>query len=267
MKSPPPRVCAFCPAPATPLAEEHLWSAWIGRLFPGQSFSWRTVDPETFTVTSGHMKSLDLKAEAVCGSCNHGWMSVLETEIQPLLSGVIRDGDSMYFSRRDRNKLAAFAVKNAIIANCLNPAREPFFTRAARERFRTSRQIPPSVYVWFAGLSTPILTGVYLGYVLGLQIAANDRVWDDLEIYVYTFAVGHLVIQLCALRFADIFNRAKPLPRILSQKPFWNDYAIQSWPNSGETIRWPPEKYLSEELLSKFARRWQGRVGLVPRTA
>jgi hypothetical protein len=248
------RLCAFCPNPATPLAQEHLWSAWIGRLFPQQRLTWTIVDPENFGVTRGQMESFDLKIEAVCGDCNHGWMSTLETEIQPLLSGVIRDGESMGFSKRDRAKLAAFTFKNAVIANYLNPAREPFFTRAARERFRLSKQIPPSVGAWFSALVAPTLTGLNFGYVLGLQTGDEYRVWDDLEIYVYTFAVGYLVLQLRAFRWANFVDRGRDLPRSLPQKPFWDDCSITFWPNFGravDLVRWPPPKCLTEETLSR----------------
>ncbi len=242
------------------MAQEHLWSAWIGRLFPKQVVTWKIVDPETFGVKSGQMESLDLKVEAVCSNCNSGWMSKLESSVQPILSPVIKDGESMYFAKRDINKLAAFTFKNAVIANCLNPAREPFFTRAARERFRETRHIPTSVSCWLAGLSTPILTGLNFGYVLGLQTRYENGVWDDLEIYVYTFAIGYLVLQLRAFRFADMMHRGRTLPRSLPQNPFWDHYSIPFWPNSASMLRWPPAEHLSEDFLSKYTGRWAGPI-------
>jgi hypothetical protein len=236
----------------------------MGRLFPSQSFAWRSVDPENRSiVTYGRMKSLKLKVTAVCNDCNNGWMSNLESEVQPLLSGIIRDGESMYFSRRDRAKLASFIFKQSVIASCLNPTKEPFFTRAARDRFRVSRQIPPGVSAWFGGMRSPILTGLYFSYVLGLQIPARDRVWEDLEVYVYTFAAGYLVLQLCAPRFADISSRGKRLPEILPRSAVWNDYCCRFWPNSSETLRWPTEQYFSEDLLRDFAHRWEGQARIL----
>jgi hypothetical protein len=211
-------------------------------------------------VKSGETESLDLKVEAVCDKCNNGWMSTLEESVRPLLSRVIKDGESMYFSKRDINKLAAFTFKNAVIANYLNPSREPFFTRGARERFRVSRQLPPSLGVWLAGFSTPVLRGINFGYVLGLQTRHENGVWDDLEIYVYTFAIGYLVLQLRAFRFTEIGHRGRPLPRSLPQKPFWDEYSIPVWPNPGKLLRWPPLQYLSDELLRKYIHRWAGPI-------
>jgi hypothetical protein len=191
-------------------------------------------------------------------------MSRLETQIQPMLSGVIRDGESMCFPRRDRSKLAAFAFKNAVIANYLNPTREPFFTRAARERFRKSRQIPPGVSMWFASLSTIIPSGLYFGYVLGVQQKATDnRLRDDIEMYVHTFAVGHLVLQLLAFRYAHIANRSFPLPELISAGPEFENHSVCFWPNAGETVRWPPASDLTEQLLSKFTHRWNATIELV----
>jgi hypothetical protein len=236
----------------------------MGTLFPGQVFSWTTVDPENSSVRRGVMKAFEMKVEAVCRKCNSGWMSKIEEQIKPMLSGTIKDGESMYFGPKDRTKLGAFTFKNAVISNYLNPKREPFFTRAIRERFRTSREIPPGVFMWFASLKTAIPSGLYLNYVLGLQIGTNSRFWDDLEMCVYTFVVGYLALQFVAFRYEHIGHRNKPLPTSLSSSDFWNDYCVSFWPNSRDTLRWPPQRSLNEKLLHKFVHRWEGPTTVLP---
>ncbi|MGB8989629.1 MAG: hypothetical protein WCC37_23735 [Candidatus Sulfotelmatobacter sp.] len=194
-------------------------------------------------------------------------MSDLETAVQPQLSGIIRDGASMYFTPRDVTKLAAFTFKNAIIANCVNPEREPFFTRAAREQFRAKRQIPPDVHMWIAALSAATATCAFWGYVISSHETPNNSLWHDLEIYVFTFAIGYLVLQLRAFRYGNLLNRGRKVPVALTQSEFWDDFAIQFWPAEG-TFSWPPKKYLSDwfapaaDSLAGFARRWEGPIRL-----
>jgi hypothetical protein len=207
-----------------PLTQEHLWSGWIGRLFLGHEFSWRSIDPETSQTTQGKMKRFDRKVKAVCADCNNNWMSDLETAVRPLLSGVIRDGTSMYFIPRDVNKLAAFTFKNAVIANYLNPKREPFFPRAARENFRTVGEIPADVQMWIAALSAPATMGAHWGYVVSPHDTARNTPWDDLQVYIFTFAIGYLVLQLRAFRYGSLLkNRGKRVPVFPSQSVFWDD--------------------------------------------
>jgi hypothetical protein len=248
------------------LTREHLWSDWIGRLFSGQEFSWRHIDPETSQTIQGKSKSFDRKVKAVCADCNNGWMSDLETVVQPVLSAIIRDGARTHFTSRDVTKLAAFTFKNAVIANCVNPKREPFFTRAAREHFRETREVPPDVHMWIAALDSPTTTGAFWGYVISDQNSQPGTWWHDLEIYVFTFAIGHLALQLRAFRYGNILNRGKKVPVGLVQNAFWDDFVIQFWP-SGAAFRWPPKKYLSGwfgrevHSLAGFARRWEGPFG------
>jgi hypothetical protein len=228
------KVCAFCSANAPSLTKEHLWSDWIGRLYSGLEFSFRHFDPETSAVVQGKTRGFQNTVKAVCRDCNHGWMSDLETSCRPLLSDVIKDGTGKRFTPSDATKLAAFTFKNAVIANYGNPRREPFFTRAAREWFRTTNQIPPNVHMWIAALSTPEATGAFLGYVISDENAVRGALWHDGEIYIFTFSVGNLVLQLRAFRYGNLVNRAPEVPVSLIQNPFWDDFTVDN------PITWPP---------------------------
>lgn len=256
------KVCAFCPQQAVVLTQEHLWSGWISRLFPGKEFTWSSVDPKTLQRSSGRATGINRKVEAVCDVCNNGWMSKLETAVKPILSRAIRDGDSMCFTRRDVAKLAAFLFKNAVIANYLNPSQEPFFTRANRERFGTSLRIPLGVDMWFAGLKTMTTNGVYFGYVLGPNVSGDDKLWHDLEVYVFTFAIGYLALQLRATRYATLWNRGRRFPLPLLQTELWDRFSVQFWPDPGSPVRWPPVDYLTEPSMARFVHRWSGPVKL-----
>jgi hypothetical protein len=76
-------------------------------------------------------------------------MSVIENSVaRPTLTNMIRDGNKQSILPRGAVSLATFGFKCAVVANHANLNGDPFFTRAARERFKTSLAIPPSVQMW-----------------------------------------------------------------------------------------------------------------------
>lgn len=244
------------------MSAEHLWGQWIGRLFPDSEFHWTVINPETQEGTTGKSKSIDKTVKAVCKGCNETWMSDLEEATRQILSGVIRDGSSRIFASSEIATLAAFAFKSSVIANYLNPKREGFVSRADREHFRESLTVPRNIQMWTATLIAPVTTAVFVGYVISPQLAIRKTLWDDLEIYVFTFAAGHLVFQVVATRYGGILNRGKKLP-IPKQKPFWNNSSLQFFPATPNALVWPPAEHLNDQSLHTFIRRWQGPIRLI----
>lgn len=249
--------CAFCPQDSKRLTGEHIWSAWVGRLFPRQEFQWVHTDPETQVSKTRKTWTADQTVNAVCNACNNGWMSDLESEASALLSDMIRDGTPKILSTSDLSTFAAFAFKNAIIANYMNPRREPFFTRAVRERFRMTRAIPAQVQMWFGSLPTVRAKFLFFGYVLGPQVPNDNSSRSDLELYVFTWVAGHLIFQVAAPRYASLANRGKSLG-VVTPRPFWDHLTPRFWPRSGAA--WPPGQQLNNELLQQFLHRWEGVI-------
>jgi hypothetical protein len=244
------------------MSGEHLWSAWIGELLASSSsvFKWELTDPETRKVKTWAARSLDLKAKVVCKKCNETWMSNLEGQAKVLLSSVIRDGLAVSLLPDNIAILAAFAFKCAVVCTSMNAKQEPFFTRAARERFRESLQIPAEVRMWFSSFSGPQCVGTFSGEVVAPQ--RTNTMWDDHESFIFTFAAGHLVLQVVSHRWADVRNRGKPLAT-LQQNPAWSELAIEFWPSGDRPLCWPPPRFLSGHDLDIFVHRWSNR--LVPR--
>jgi len=120
--------------------------------------------------------------------------------------------------------------------------------------------------MWIAALSAATTTAAFCGYVISPHETEHNSSWHDLEIYVFTFAVGYLVLQSCAF-YGNLLNRGRKVPVAPTQIVFWDDFAIQFWP-AGAAFSWPPKKYLSEwyapvlESLAGFASRWEGPIRL-----
>jgi hypothetical protein len=52
--------------------------------------------------------------------------------------------------------------------------------------------------MWIAALSAATTTAAFCGDVISPHETEHNSSWHDLEIYVFTFAIGYLVLQLCA---------------------------------------------------------------------
>src|ERR1035441_6850782 len=135
------RRCLFCEADGT-LSREHVWPRWIATLLPdGHRFSSRGAvgrhgsQPEArFGEVFESVDSCSWTARVVCGSCNSGWMSSLESAAQPILAPLLT-GESTTLCGADISVVLRWAVKTSIVisAGTGNPWRlEPRQAKALR---------------------------------------------------------------------------------------------------------------------------------------
>jgi hypothetical protein len=113
------RSCIFCDAPG-PLTNEHVIPDWLQRYIGGS---------ETSTVRGAHLSSIGTllserkgsgnthKLGTVCGTCNNGWMSDLETAFSQLLPRLEADMSPKRFSVAERRTIALWIVKTGIIVH------------------------------------------------------------------------------------------------------------------------------------------------------
>ena len=110
--------CAFCLRPAK-MTGEHIWSAWIGRLFDDQEIIFYTIERGVKPEDTAHWKSrsIDAKASVVCEQCNNGWMSDLDAEASITMSNMIRYGWGVSLLPLGIAIVAAFAFKTAVVVD------------------------------------------------------------------------------------------------------------------------------------------------------
>src|SRR5258708_7315465 len=82
--------CAFCPGTAG-ITGEHLWSAWAGRMFGERRYTITRKEPDGRVLT-WTLPELNAKTKVVCGDCNNGWMSELETQVKPIIGEMVCSG-------------------------------------------------------------------------------------------------------------------------------------------------------------------------------
>lgn len=258
----PRKKCIFCDDDAAKITGEHVWSAWIGRLFTSSAYTWKYVDPETGKVQVRDFKTIDFTVNDVCKPCNEGWLSQLEARAKLAFSSMIRDPMEFSLLSSGAVLLAAFAFKSAVTATCMNKNREAFFTPAARLRFKNSLQIPIGTQMWLARFSGGAASsGLFSGHVLEPNAPKGSPLYG-LEMYAFTYVAGRLVLQVLAPRWADIMKRGRPLP-MLRPSTAWNSVSTQFWPNEGLPIGWPPEKNLGDDSINDFVNRWANPINFV----
>jgi hypothetical protein len=117
----PVRRCLFC-GTAARLSREHVWPRWMISVLPaGHHFSSRGTlgryngqAGARFGDVFESVDSCSWTARAVCGTCNNGWMSTLESAAQPTLSPLLT-GESAKIRGADITVVFRWAVKTAIM--------------------------------------------------------------------------------------------------------------------------------------------------------
>ncbi len=195
------------------------------------------------------MASLDQRAKVVCGTCNKGWMSDLESEVRPLICNAISVAAPMALSATQQQTLAAWAVKTA------------FCLMAGDPRLRDKSYLPPDNLRWLLEHKTspPPATHAWLfltfpfsakGRYRGLWARAGSMgLWQTYEAegYLATFAIGHLGFH--------VFGRDQPVAGISRTVlgRYWHDATVPIWPPTLTGANWPPRKMLSRPEMNLLA--------------
>ncbi len=251
------RLCAFCPANAVEQGGEHVWDNWVNKALPKTRYHAIKLSLDS-TPIHFMANSLNEKLPVVCTSCNNGWMSVLSAKVKDRFQRAMLEGEPFSLGARDAAILAAFTFMKAVVTNYLIDY-EPFFTRAARERFRTTLVLPPLTKVWMAAFQGK----ARMSARNNLGIIGTNELGPlyGLEFCSFTHVVGKLALQLLAPRWKHINHRGRPL---LSLNPnvYWQPVTILLWPHSGSALSWPPAKYLGDDTIKAFIDRFNAPVNV-----
>jgi|SRR6185437_3789379 len=250
----PTKKCAFCSGVPSNKGE-HLWDDWLNDELPKKTrFNAKKrlsihADPIEFVQVG-----LREQIPSVCTECNGGWMSALTARMKDRFSGPILKGEPFSLDARDAVLLAAFTFMKAVVKNhCYDD--DPFFTRAAKERLRTSLAIPPLVKMWIAAYQGSARYAFHSNF--HIVSTSTPGPLDGLEFFSYTYIAGNLALQLLAPRWKNILDRGRPLVTLSPNHARWHSAALQFWPFGGAEISWPPPFYLGDRVVEQFVNRFQ----------
>jgi hypothetical protein len=236
------RNCAFCPSTAK-LTAEHLWSDWMNALLPGKK-RFKEKNTQGQIIRKWGSDDLNWKAKVVCGECNNGWMSDIESDhAKPALADLISGKRNIPINDNRARSIALFCFKTAAVFDLISKNHAPFFRREERYAFRDTLTIPSNVGMWMVHFA-PVGEGrVHTGY-----LAASLSPAHYFQMYVCTFGAEHFVFQLVAARTADRF-----VPT-----PGFEYLAVPFWPRFGPNFRWPPFLSLrNDDDFQALSLRWK----------
>jgi hypothetical protein len=188
---------------------------------------------------------LNWKAKVVCGTCNNGWMSEIETHAKPAMTDLIVGEIDVPISGPRARDIARFAFKSAVVVDHMKRGRVfHSFPRPARHQFKQKLEIPLNVRMWFAPF-LPKGAGRILSFYYGFTEPKR------FELYVCTYCVGHFAFQV-------LTEQSSASSMILYPVPGFELAAAPFSPHIDEKFTWPPRAALSSVAeLELFASRWR----------
>jgi len=186
---------------------------------------------------------LNWKVNVVCEKCNNGWMSDIENDhAQPAMTELIAGKLDIPIDQKRADSIALFGFKTAVVLDHLRRDNEPFFERSVRHEFRKSLTIPTNIRMWLTGFLTP-----GRGEINTLYGKGSPGPEKHLELYVCTYAVERLVIQIAAFKENGIL-------RATSKNNF---SAVPFCPKIDPGFVWPPVDILRNvDDFNSFSDRW-----------
>jgi len=250
--------CAFCSRSAT-LTGEHIWSQWMGKLFPEQRLVFRKQLANDPVVRIWETSSVDLTVKIVCEPCNNGWMSDLEAQhAKPAMQDMILSDRPVLLSAERIYSISVFAFKTAVIGYHMERKISPsfpasVFSRSHLRRFATSLRIPAGVQVWIGCIGTD---DPRHGLFRMRYAKTPPGFVNGFKLYACTFGIGRFVLQLVATEWTKGSLRRRMVPNV-GQNPIWNSMAIPVWPTLGQAVQWPPSQQMRDDTVNGFSDRWR----------
>lgn len=238
--------CVFCDHKGK-LTKEHITGKWMNELFPG-NLAVKSTDRITGMTREMKWKTLEFQARLVCKKCNETWMSNIESKhAKPVMTPLITGQTNVPIDLAEARSIALYSFKTAVILDHLSRERTPFFDRATRHEFRKSLGIPINVQMWLCGFAGHRGGGHFLTLYHQPKPASGES-W---LMYVCTFAIGNLAIQVVAIK-------NKPRPGYIDPTRGFESLAVPFWPGLPRDFIWPATQALRNPAeFSAFAGRWQ----------
>lgn len=250
--------CGFCPAEVTSLTGEHIWDDWLNKYLPTKRYRAKHRRTDTRRTFEFELKRLNQKFAAACGSCNNTWMSDISNEVRNGFLSAIIDADPLSILPRGCSLLAAYAFLKASAYDYAHVNVEPFFFRAARERFAAFRSIPRGVQVWVGAFQGE---AAYSGRCISRHTLSSTPPFDGCQWLTLTYVVGHIALQLLAGRWQQIHRRGLSVPEPCPD-PVWDKAMLPIWPLPESPVSWPPPAFLDDETGAMLVDRFSKRVRL-----
>lgn len=261
----PQRFCDFCGKPG--LTREEIWAKWLQRILPKPEgydgyHNWHLTGRGDLTVKglqgdtipyavkntkrTGHTRTRKLKN--VCGDCNNGWMSRLQSAVKPRLEPIVHGG-WRELGPGDQKILATWAVMFTMVLELAHEDTNAH-TFEQRNEFALDPKPPRNWLIWIGNAREyPLDFWHYAWRFSPDPKTANAS--TKLNIQTTTFAVGetffHAFSHSEPLFDGDQLNLFKPAQFALDHRVTW------LWPINSYPLPRPP-RYLTAVEIDAVAK-------------
>jgi hypothetical protein len=242
------RQCIFCGG--ANLTVEDAIPLWVSRLLLNEGDRLGiyvhqrrgTEPPQTRDRRTG--KRIEVRVKQVCGTCNNGWMSALEAQVQPILTPMLL-GQSVTLSESAQRVIARWAVKTAVVFHYGYPASKPL-PEERLQQVRRGPEPPVDSWVWAAPSTGTVQPAEY--EIKGLDMHTTGTPADEgTHGELFTLCVGQLAVQVFSVVLDDV-QRTINLSAEL--------HPVQIGPTVDTTVSWPPAFALDDDQLEQLFVRF-----------
>jgi len=191
-------------------------------------------------------KNTGITVDTVCRSCNHHWMSDLETHASPLLTPMI-EGNPRGLTLDQQVLVSRWMTKTAMVWDQLVPPDDRIYT-TEECRWAKAKPTPPP--------DTTVRLGHYIGTEAAFieakheslfrEVPADPQVRARPDAHRTVFVIGKLVVEVGVRRPANSLT-------VTGQDIDVDELLMPIWP-SLNARRWPPRLALNDMTLESLHR-------------
>ena len=245
------RVCVFCRNNTAKLTLEDILPMWYLKRRQGLGLfthvSWSGTG-----FAHRHESPLKVGVKTVCGPCNNGWMSGIQSEASKFLEKMI-DGQPTTLNSDGQRAVAAWLMMTAITWQFAVPGDKPIPERFASDFYAMSAPYKPpaGTVVWIGRYSGQSRMATYCCDVAPTIQADRESVNRidvnrDRPPFGATICLENLVAQVAGFSIPQTHVRFV----LGDAMKFWHPI----WPPSLGLVSWPPQDSIDEPVLEVLER-------------
>ncbi|WP_421996975.1 hypothetical protein [Reyranella sp.] len=236
--------CIFCGA--TPTTDEHIFSRWTHKYMlpakPGKAKSYVAVK-HIDRVVGANFKLpgpiRDWQIRCVCGPCNNGWMSQLDTAVEPLMMPLILGQQTRLFEKQCE-QIAAWAVMKSMVVH------NKWVHHTRRKFLKKAKRPPKDWAVWIANYNRRDWEGEWLSWPVAVRTDAEK---SPRRKAAYN---AHVTIQIIKDLYIHVTNL--PYEGFAAKFRFRRSdgaglNVVRIWPYTGTSIVWPQKALQDEDAM------------------
>jgi len=244
--------CLFCQQEFTESpskrerTREHVFGDWTtpylkSELGPGTQIRWK-ASAKGQSQNAYPAYPAQQAVQDVCGLCNSGWLSDIQTAAKPALLPALKSIKRRSFGEAAQLALGTWAFRAALMAGA--KAGESQIPAHHLHRFFEQRRPPDLARIWIAATNQRQFT--YLNNAVIKVFATDAEPPERANAFADVLALGHVAFAVVC------WTEMKPVSSIRRVHEVFGKAVIPIWPVR-RPIQWPPRDALSQKGLDQLA--------------